>query len=67
MAKKNPRVNIYGEPHRAVVLHVKSYGSDGRPRECSMLYEGETVQLRPGVTEELLIAFVKEAALTKKN
>ena len=62
---KRSKLLIDGEMFRATVFKVEGRDELGRPRECRMLGEQESVSIKDG--DEFIVAFVSERVLGRPN
>lgn len=58
---RGPEIN--GEPHDVVLFLVCGRNEHGQPRECRLILDNETVELKGG--EEFITAFVPSKALER--
>ena len=63
--KKPGRINIHGEPYRAVVLFVTARDQLGRPREAKFMYDEESMNIKGG--EEFLVVFAKSDTIAARH
>lgn len=62
---KQQKVYVGAECYRATVFKVEGSDELGRPRECRMLREEESVGIEDG--DEFIVAFVSDAVLRRAN
>jgi hypothetical protein len=63
--RKPSRIKINGEDYRVVVLKVLGRDELGRPRQCELMYEGESTKIEGG--EDFLVVFAKSNTIAARH
>ena len=74
MSPRGRKIKINGQPYELVVLRVEEFDPfDGRPRTCSLLFDGERAELNLGSREEqveanqFIVALLPSKAIRRRR